>query len=309
MKHINFFKIFILIFLIQAAISGCSKKEKIDITAYQKEIEQWRNKREEGLKKENGWLTLCGLFWLKDGENKMGTDSSNAIIFPPGKAPKYAGSIYLRNGELLLKTNKESNIKWKDSLVTMMKLKSDEMGAGQPTILSLRTLTFYVIKRGDQLGVRVKDNENPARMNFKGLEYYPINPEWRINAKFKPYNPPKILPIVNILNQVNNDTCPGAIVFKIKGKEYQLDALRETGANELFIIFSDETSGKETYGMGRYLSAALPDSANNVITDFNKAYNPPCAFTIYATCPVPPKQNHLPIRVEAGEKKYTGSEH
>ncbi len=309
MKPINTFKIFLLIFLIHFAISGCSKKRDIDIAAYQKEIEQWRNKREEGLKKENGWLTLCGLFWLKDGENKMGTDSSNAIIFPPGKAPKYAGSIYLRRGELLLKTNKKRNIRWKDSLITSMKLKSDEMGAAQPTILSLRTLTFYVIKRGDQLGVRVKDNENPARMNFKGLEYYTTNPEWRVNAKFKPYIPPKILPIVNILNQVSNDTCPGAIVFKIKGKEYQLDALRETGSNELFIIFSDETSGKETYGMGRYLYTALPDSNGNVIIDFNKAYNPPCAFTIYATCPVPPKQNHLPFRVEAGEKKYAGSEH
>ncbi|MDI6779627.1 MAG: DUF1684 domain-containing protein [Bacteroidota bacterium] len=173
--------------------------------------------------------------------------------------------------------------------------------------MNLGSLTFYVIKRGEQIGVRVKDKDNPARLNFKGLEYFSIDPRWRIDAKFEPYNPPKIIPIVNVLNQVSNDTCPGAIAFEVEGKTYRLDALKE--GTELFIIFHDETSGRETYGMGRYHYTDLPDSNNNVVIDFNKAYNPPCAFTVFATCPMPPEQNYLTLRIEAGEKKYAKSEH
>ena len=296
-----------LFILLQTFLSGCSKKNSFEIAAYNKEIEQWQTRRSEGLKKENGWLTLCGLFWLKEGENKMGTDSSNTIIFPAERSPKYAGSIFLEKNGLLLKSAKDVKITVKDSIVSDMKLLSDQSGKGEPTMMKLSSLTFYVIKRGEQLGVRIKDKENPARTNFKGLEFFPIETKWRFEAKFEPYNPPKIIPIVNVLNQVSNDTCPGAIVFNIDGKTYQLDALME--GKEFFIIFHDETAGKETYGMGRFLAADLPDSINKVILDFNKAYNPPCAFTVFATCPTPPKQNYLPFRIEAGEKKYAESHH
>jgi uncharacterized protein (DUF1684 family) len=302
------FKVILFVFvLFQIVIIGCSKKSNLDVAVYNKEIEQWQSKRAEGLKKENGWLTLCGLFWLREGENKMGTDSSNTIIFPPEKTPKYAGSIFLEKNELLLKSVKDVKITVKDSIVSEMKLLSDQSGKGEPTTMNLGSLTFYVIKRGEQLGVRIKDKENPACTNFKGLEYFPVNVKWRFEAKFEPYDPPKIIPIVNVLNQVSNDTCPGAIVFNIDGKTYRLDALME--GKEFFIIFHDETAGKETYGMGRFLAADLPDSINNVVLDFNKAYNPPCAFTVFATCPTPPKQNYLPFRVEAGEKKYTENHH
>lgn len=299
--------ILILFAFLQIIITGCGKKHNVDIVVYQNEIQQWQTKRAEGLKKESGWLSLAGLFWLKEGENKMGTDSSSTVIFPPERSPKYAGSIYLKNGELRLKVAKGVELKVKDSLVTDMKLQSDQSGKAEPTAMHLGSLTFYVIKRGEQFGVRVKDKQNPARLNFKGLEYFPIDLKWRFEAKFEPYNPVKIIPIVNVLGQVSNDTCPGAIVFEIDGKSYKLDALKE--GKELFIIFHDETAGKETYGMGRYLYTEIPDSNNNVVIDFNKAYNPPCAFTIFATCPIPPEQNYLNLRVEAGEKKYTGSEH
>lgn len=299
--------ILIVSVLLPIIITGCSKKHKVDIVVYKKEIEQWQAKRAEGLKKEGGWLSLAGLFWLKEGENKMGTDSSNIIIFPPERTPKYAGSIYLNNSELRLKVAKGVEIKVKDSLVSEMKLQSDQSGKAESTVMNLGSLTFYVIKRGEQFGVRVKDKDNPARLNFKGLEYFSIDPRWRIDAKFEPYNPPKIIPIVNVLNQVSNDTCPGAIAFEVEGKTYRLDALKE--GTELFIIFHDETSGKETYGMGRYHYTDLPDSNNNVVIDFNKAYNPPCAFTVFATCPMPPEQNYLTLRIEAGEKKYAESEH
>jgi len=297
----------VTLIVLLVSITGCNTKKQIDVTAYTQEIQQWQTKRTQGLQKEGGWLTLCGLFWMKEGENKFGTDSSNTIIFPPERSPKYAGSIFLEKGELRFKTAKGVDVKVNDSLVTAMKIKSDKNGKAEPTMMTLGSLTFYVIERGDQIGVRIKDKENPSRVHFKGLEHFPTDAKWRLEAKFEPYNPPKIIPIVNVLNQVSNDTCPGAIAFDIDGKTYRLNALME--GKEFFIIFHDETAGKETYGMGRFLAAALPDSNNTVILDFNKAYNPPCAFTTFATCPTPPKQNYLPIRIEAGEKKYAGSEH
>ena len=302
------FRIFSIIFIaLQIVLTGCISKQEIDYSMYKKEIEQWQQKRSENLQRDNGWLTLCGLFWLNEGENKMGTDTTNEIIFPPERSSKYAGSIFLKNGELRLVSAKGTGIKVNDSLISEIKITTDENGKARPTFMDLGSLTFFVIQRGEKLGVRIRDKQNSARLNFKGLEYYPIDLKRRFEAKFEPYNPVKIIPIVNVLNQVSNDTCPGALVFKVEGKTHRLDALKED--KELFIIFHDETAGKETYGMGRFLYANLPDSNKIVVLDFNRAYNPPCAFTVFATCPTPPEQNYLPIRVEAGEKKYAGSVH
>lgn len=292
-------------------IEGCSKTlNKIDEAAYRKEIEEWRERRLTRLKSDTGWLTLCGLFWLKEGENKFGTDSSNAIIFSAGKSLKVAGSLWLEKGTVQLQSRPSAQIKHKDSLVTSLVLKSDEDGLADPTVLNLGTLSFYVIKRGDQLGVRVKDKENPARINFKGLEYFPTDLKWRFEARFEPYVPPKTLQIATIIGTVENDSCPGALAFDIDGKTYRLDAVIERGTeNQLFIMFSDETSGKETYRLGRQLYTAMPNADKKVILDFNKAYNWPCVFTPFATCPIPPRQNYLPLRIETGEKMYAASEH
>lgn len=295
--------------MIITVIAGCRKQNTVDIQAHKKEIEEWRQKRFARLSGDQGWLTLCGLFWLKEGENKMGTDSSNQIIFPPDKAPHYAGSLLLENGLIRLEAPKNSEIKLKESTVSAMIVTSDNEGNSDPTILNLCTLTFQIIKRGNQYGVRVKDRQNPPLLNFKGMEYFPIDPQWRFDAKFEPYNPPKIIPIATVINTVENDSCPGVIVFEKDGKEYRLDATIERGTDDqLFIMFSDETAGKETYGMGRQLYTNLPDKDNHLVIDFNKAYNWPCVFTEFATCPIPPKQNRLAIRVEAGEKMYEHKE-
>jgi uncharacterized protein (DUF1684 family) len=141
------------------------------------------------------------------------------------------------------------------------------------------------------------------------MEYFPIDPKWRFDAKFEPYNPPQILPIATMIGTTDKDTCPGAIVFTVDGKEMRLEPVMEQGTtDQFFIMYSDETSGKETYGMGRQLYSSLPDSNNHLVIDFNKGYNWPCVFTEYATCPIPPRQNHLPLRVEAGEKMFHGHE-
>ena len=290
------------------SMHGCGKPGSApDADAYRKEIQDWQATRLARLTRDDGWLTLCGLFWLKEGENTFGSDSSNAIIFPPGKAPKRAGSIWLEQGIARLETRPGAEVKSKDSVVHSMILHSDAEGVSDLKILTIGTLSFYLIKRGDQIGVRVKDKENPARLNFKGLDYFPIDPKWRIEAKFEPFKPPKILAIATMIGTTEYDTCPGALVFEVDGKEHRLEPVYESGnEKQYFIMFSDETSGKETYAVGRQLYAELPDARGIVILDFNKAYNWPCVFTEFATCPIPPRQNHLPFRVEAGEKMYSG---
>ena len=278
----------------QAAAGGAS---------YEQELEQWKAKRLAGLKSEDGWLSLIGLFWLKEGENRFGSDPTNEIVLPEGKVPAQAGTLRLAGGKVTLEAKPGSGIKSGGQTVTTLELKSDEDGA--PTTLELGSLSFHVVKRGDRLGLRVKDRENPARAEFKGTDYYPADRKWVVNARFEPYDPPKRVPILNVLGMETEETAPGALAFEVDGREYRLQALKEKGEEQLFIIFADQTSGKETYGAGRYLYADPPGADGRVTLDFNRAYSPPCAFTRYATCPLPPAENRLPVRIEAGEK-YVG---
>ena len=288
-------------------LASCNKTSKLDMKAYQQEIEQWQKKRTERIASDDNWLTVVGLFWLKEGENKFGSYSSNEVILPAGKTPSIAGSLWFQHGEVRMEAKPKTEIKHKDSLVTSIVMQSDADGLSDPTILSIGSVNFFIIKRADKIGVRVKDKESFARQHFKGLEFFPIDPNWRVEAKYEPYNPPRIIPVATVINTVENDSCPGAVVFELNGKQCRLDAVIERGASgQLYFMFKDETSGKETYNNGRQLYSDLPNSDNNVILDFNKAYNWPCVYTDYATCPIPPPQNRLALRIEAGEKMYRG---
>jgi uncharacterized protein (DUF1684 family) len=271
--------------------------------SYEQELEQWKTKRLATLKSEDGWLSLIGLFWFKEGENRFGSAPSNEIVLPEGKVPAQAGTLRLTAGKVTLEARPDSGITSAGQPVTTLELKSDEDGT--PTMLELGSLSFHVVKRGERLGLRVKDRANPARAEFKGTDYYPADRRWVVNARFEPYEPPKQVPILNVLGMETEETAPGALAFEVGGREYRLQALKEKGEEQLFIIFADQTSGKETYGAGRYLYADPPDASGRVTLDFNRAYSPPCAFTRYATCPLPPAQNRLPLPVEAGEK-YLG---
>ena len=184
----------------------------------------------------------------------------------------------------------------------------DDNNDGGPTILYLSSLIINVVKRGERIGVRVKDRESRTRREFKGLEYFPIDPKWRIEGP-EAYQPPKMIPITNVLSMTDNETSPGALAFEVDGKTYRIDPILEKGETDWFVMIADETTGRETYGAGRYLYVSPPDATGHMVIDFNKTYSPPCAFTNYATCPLPPRQNHLPIRIEAGEKKYAGTLH
>jgi uncharacterized protein (DUF1684 family) len=167
------------------------------------------------------------------------------------------------------------------------------------------TQLFYVMVRDGRLGVRLKDSESPTRLHFKGLEYFPVDPSWRLEAHFEAHSPVRKIPIPNVLGGVTLEDCPGALVFQVGGQIYRLEAIQEQGEKELFVIFADQTSGHSTYGAGRFLNTPLPDAQGNVVVDFNRAYTPPCGFTSFATCPLPPKGNRLPLEICAGEK-YSG---
>jgi uncharacterized protein (DUF1684 family) len=285
----------------QVFLTSCAPTSHgIDHAAHAEEIKKWQAERLASLTREDGWLTLIGLFWLKDGENRFGSDPSNDIILPAGKASAFAGSIKLEGNRAKLTVGPGVEITSDGKPVTALDLQSD--ADSSPTILQLGSLTFHTIRRGDKTALRVRDKENPARTNFKGLEYFPIDGKWRVIAQLERYDPPKLIPIMNVLGMQSSEASPGALVFEVDGQKYRLDPIVEKGTTELFIIFADQTKGKETYGAGRYVYAHPPDASGKVVVDFNRAYSPPCAFTNFATCPLPPEQNRLPVRIEAGEK-------
>jgi uncharacterized protein (DUF1684 family) len=274
-----------------------------DLVKYQKEVETWRQKRLASLKREDGWLTLVGLYWLKPGENRLGSDPGDPILLPAGKAPAQAGVLTREGGTVSLTVQPGVDLTADGKPVTAgMKLETD--AKGKPTLLQLGSLSFYVIERGDRLGVRIKDRTSPMLASFRGIDQFPIRPEWRVVARFEPYKDKKI-PIANIIGQVDDSPSPGAVVFDWQGKTYRIDALEGGDDGSLFLVFGDRTNGSETYGAGRFLDTDPPKDGK-VVVDFNTAYNPPCAFTAFATCPLPPAQNKLAIKVDAGEKKVAG---
>jgi len=266
---------------------------------YPRAIEAWRAQREAELKADDGWLTLVGLFWLQEGVNRVGSDPGAAVPLPPGSAPRDIGAITLRNGVASFSPAPGADVRIGGKPATAQALRPQP---GTYDVLTTGTLTMFVIKRGERFGVRVRDTNSPARLDFRGLEWFPVRESYRVRARFIPYDKPTSIMIANVLGAIEPWPSPGKVVFTLGRNEYTLyPVLDGPDAKELFFIFRDETTGHETYPGGRFLYAAMPANAE-VVLDFNKAHSPPCAFTPYATCPVPPKENALPIRVEAGEK-------
>ncbi len=280
-------------------IIGCkpSVQEKGD-PEYIKEINDWADQRAANLKKENGWLNLEGLFWLKEGKSTFGTDPTNDVVFPSGE--KFMGK-YIRTGD-------DVSIEIADDveiLIDSQIVKTAQVGKDVDSITNVfdyGSLRWFVIKRSYKIGIRLRNLNSEAVKNFTGIDRYPINEDWKIEAEYIEYDEPKPISIPNIIGQSNDDVTPGELRFKVDGKEYKLNPL-DTG-ERFWLIFADMTNGEKTYGAGRFLVVNKPDENGKVYIDFNKSYNPPCAFTAYATCPLPPKENQLRVEILAGEKNF-----
>jgi uncharacterized protein len=268
--------------------------------AYQKEIDHWHAERIQNLKASEGWLNLAGLYWLEEGQNSFGSGGQNKIIFPAGTIAETAG-IFERSGKTVrLIVHANSLIKVNEQPVSEAVI-FDKDSVRQP-VVSSGSLRWTVIQRGEKIGIRLRNLESPLARNFSDIDRYPVDTAWKITATLQAAGPSRTIAISNVLGQTSQQQTPGKLVFSIHNKQYTLDALEE--GNELFIIFADETSGKTTYPSGRFLSVKKPGEDGKTTIDFNKAYNPPCAFTDYATCPLPPRENDLPVAVTAGEKNY-----
>jgi uncharacterized protein len=290
----------LLFLLVLLSIGTASPPMRSVEATHRAEIEKWRADRIRRLTAEEGWLSVVGLSWIDEGDNSVGSAAVNRVVLPAGRAPERLGTIRLSRGKALLTVAPGVNVTHDGKPIGTIELRSD--AEGDPTIVRHGTLSFYLIQRSNRLGVRVKDGASAARKTFHGIDSYPVSTAWRLTARFAPHQPKKSLPIPNVLGTVTQEPSPGAVVFTVAGNEYRLDAVEEEGTDELFLIFGDRTNGAETYGAGRFLYAPRPGPDGKTVVDFNKAYNPPCAFTAFATCPLPPPQNRLPIRIEAGEK-------
>ncbi len=270
--------------------------ERVDHSPYQTEIERWRWRMEESLRVDRGWLTLAGLFWLNDGTNRFGAGPDNEIVLPGASAPAYAGSFAFHAGTATLHAEASAGAAVNGQPTTTARLHSDVDTT--PDLVMIGDLTMLVIRRGARHAIRLWDRRSPARAAFTGRRWYPVNETYRITARFVAHDPPRSLVVPNILGETEQQLSPGYAVFMIDGRQHSLDAVTE--GDELFFIFRDQTAGDTSYPSGRFLKAALPHN-DQITLDFNCAYSPPCAFTAFATCPLPPPRNHLPLRIEAGE--------
>ncbi len=294
-----------LVLLLLGSLAACGTvKEVLDIGASDKlakydheaDMAAWKQRRDTGLRKPYGWLSLVGLLWLEPGENRVGNSVNNDIILKSGPA----------SWGLINVTDKQVTFKTSSDLVTVNGefLNEVELIAdidGEPNIVTSGSTQFHLIKRGEY-ALRVKDSEAPTLVNFAGLDYYPVDKNWRIEGEFTPAKDGEVIQISNVLGQLEDSKLAGSIEFELGGRTYRLDAIDSD--DDLFVLFADRTNGRGTYGAGRFVYTDLAVDGR-VTIDFNKAYNPPCAFTDYSTCPLPPPQNRLPVAVTAGEKEYT----
>jgi uncharacterized protein (DUF1684 family) len=272
---------------------------------YLSEVEQWSSGRIDALKQANGWLNLEGLFWLKKGINRFGSASENDLVYDNAAFPKYLGDYIYENGKVYWKDGITEKITIKDNAGLV--ITNDEtlnlLTATEGTYTSQwKDFVWIVIQREDKVGVRFRNLKAKTLLEFKGIERFPVAAKWRIKAKVIPQNQNPLM-IMNVLGQNTAQKHGGQLVFDIEGITYRLDAIDEGGIR-LFVTFADATSGKTTYGSGRFIELDRPDANGFTYIDFNKAYNPPCAFTEFATCPLPPPQNRLSLSIPAGEKKY-----
>jgi uncharacterized protein (DUF1684 family) len=302
----KFLKVFLIILGFQF-ILGCTgdqnnkeeiKKQADEFNDYLASIKSWQERRITGLKKN--WLSLAGLFELQEGKNTFGAHQSNDFVFPNPNTPDFIGAFFLENGIVSVQINAGVEVRHNDEIVTEMTLVDDQ--GGSPTVLEAGSLTWYIIKRTDKIYVRLRDSENPDIEKLTKIDNFPLDTAWRIKAQYEPHMTPKIIETITTSGDPSRITSSGAVGFRINGQYHRLDVWALGDSGRFQTIFADGTSGLESYGAGRFIVVEKSGEGGDYILDFNKAYNPPCAYTEFATCPIPPPQNRLTIRVTAGEK-------
>jgi uncharacterized protein len=267
------------------------------IEDYKAEVLNWQKQRDAKLRKPDSWLTLVGLFWLKDGKNTIGSGDTNDFVLPAGSSPAAVADLQLHEGVVTIVPHAGVSLQVNGKPVTEPTALSYD--ADKPDKVAVDRISFFIIKRGNRLAVRAKDSQSEVLKGFAGMKYFPVNPSYRIEARFIPDE--KKIPVPNILGETEQELSPGYVEFEMNGKPVRMRPVFE--GDTLFFIFKDETSRTETYQAGRMLNTPLPKDGK-VVMDFNHSYNPPCTFTPYATCPLPPKENVLAMRIEAGELRY-----
>lgn len=273
---------------------------RMDPEVHRAEIQAWHARRLEGLRQPDGWLSVVGLDWLEPGENTFGSDSTNAVVFPPlPGVPGRAGSFFVEGDVVRMEVQPGVPVTNGGEPVRSLVLFGGE--ASRSVSPHLASLRWQVIQRQDLIGIRLRDTANAAIGELKDIETFPVSLDWRIPARFDRYDPPRMLQVPNVLGQISDQPSPGAVVFRVGGERLRLDVTGDPEGDSFSIVFGDLTNGIETYGGGRFLEVAAPDESGWTFIDFNRAYNPPCVFTDFATCPLPTPENRLPVRIEAGE--------
>jgi len=266
-------------------------------TDYVAEIESWRLEREANLEKDDGWLTVAGLYWLREGESSIGTDAANDFMLPEGSAPGVVGVFELEN--------RKTRFRAADGVSVTQggrPIRTVDLEMGEDHALSVNDLTLWVHYSGDRLAIRLRDPNAAIRRDFTGLKWFPVDPAYRVEARFTPHAEPKTVELLNVLGDIEKFESPGYVELKLHGETVRMEPL-STKDGALWLVFRDGTSGKESYPAARFLKAEAPVDGK-VVIDFNRAYNPPCAYNPHTTCPMPTKENRLRIRIEAGEKAY-----
>lgn len=284
-----------------AILGSMSMSDARAAQSHHAEVEAWRAQRAERLKQPRGWLSLVGLHWLKNGANTIGSAADNDQVLAGG--PAHLGVLTLADGRITLVVADDAQATVDGQPVRRAQLSDDTSAA--PSLVAFGTLSFVVIERDGRHALRVWDSASTTLAAFKGIDSFPVDPEWRVTARWVVFDPAQTLDIPNVLGGIDTVSVPGKAVFEHDGETFELLPMVESAdADQLFFVFADRTSGRQTYGGGRFLYTDMP-TGGHVVLDFNKAYNPPCIFTPHATCPLAPPENRLRTRVTAGEKIWS----
>jgi len=282
--------------LLCIAAASFSLAARADAPTYRQSVEKWRQAYEAQLKSDSGWLTVSGLFWLHDGDNTFGSGPLNDIVLP-ASAPASAGSFEFHAGHTTVHVKSGVHATLNGKPIETAEMHSDS----NSDQLVIGDLTLYVHSSGDRYTIRLRDKNSQLRKDFTGTRWFPVDESYRVTARYVPYDKPKQIEIQNVMGDTLQETIVGYVAFKIQGQELRLDA--EVDGSDASFVFRDLTSGHETYAASRFLDTKI-EKDGSVVLDFNQAYNPPCAYNPYTTCPLPPPENRLAVRIEAGEKTY-----